>query len=89
MASSARPFTRCLSCNAPLRPLASELAAPRVPPRVRALHDRFVTCDGCGRVFWEGSHWRRMRTLLDALLHGGGARASAPASACSSPPAPS
>jgi uncharacterized protein with PIN domain len=43
---SARPFTRCLNCNAPLRPLAAELAAPRVPPRVRAHYDRFVTCDG-------------------------------------------
>ena len=86
---SARPFTRCLSCNAPLRPLAAELAAPRVPPRVRAHPDRFVTCDGCGRIFWEGSHWRRMRTLLDALLAGVDAPASAPASACSSPPAPS
>jgi len=25
-------------------------------------------CDGCARVFWEGSHWRRMRERVDALL---------------------
>jgi uncharacterized protein with PIN domain len=65
---SARPFTRCLSCNAPLRDLPAEQAAQRVPPRVRAHHTRFVTCNGCGRVFWEGSHWRRMRQLLSRLL---------------------
>ena len=68
LARSVRPFTRCLSCNAPLRPLDAAQAAPRVPPRVRAQHQRFVTCDGCGRIFWEGSHWRRMRTLVDAML---------------------
>jgi uncharacterized protein with PIN domain len=68
LARSARPFTRCLSCNALLRPIAAAEAAPRVPPRVRAHHDRFVTCDGCGRTFWEGSHWRRMRAMVSGLL---------------------
>jgi uncharacterized protein with PIN domain len=67
LARSARPFTRCLSCNAPLRAISAAQAAPRVPPRVRAHHERFVTCDGCGRIFWEGSHWRRMRELIDRL----------------------
>jgi uncharacterized protein with PIN domain len=87
LARAARPFTRCLSCNAPLRPLDAALAAPRVPPRVRALHDRFVTCDACGRIFWEGSHWRRMRTIVDALVGGGAVNGDAAASA--GPPAPS
>jgi len=66
LARSARPFTRCLSCNALLRPIDPVLAAPLVPPRVRAQHDRFVACEGCGRIFWEGSHWRRMRETIDA-----------------------
>ncbi len=87
LARAARPFTRCLSCNAPLRPLDVAQAAPRVPPRVRALHDRFVTCDACGRIFWEGSHWRRMRAIVDALLSGGAV--SADAAASPGPPAPS
>jgi uncharacterized protein with PIN domain len=84
---SARPFTRCLSCNAPLRPIAAAEAVPRVPPRVRDHHDRFVACDGCGRVFWEGSHWRRMRALLDTLVND--ATASVRAAASAGPPAPS
>ena len=32
---------------------------------VRDSHERFTTCDACHRVFWEGSHWRRMRAVLD------------------------
>ncbi|HDR9707952.1 TPA: twitching motility protein PilT, partial [Burkholderia aenigmatica] len=26
-----------------------------------------AACDVCRRVFWEGSHWRRMRTVVDAM----------------------
>jgi uncharacterized protein with PIN domain len=66
---SARPFTRCLSCNAALHAVPKEQVAHRLPPRVRELHHRFSICEGCGRIFWEGSHWQRMRALADAVLH--------------------
>lgn len=23
-------------------------------------------CDGCGRVYWRGSHWKRLRHAIDA-----------------------
>ncbi|RXZ42566.1 Mut7-C RNAse domain-containing protein [Crenobacter cavernae] len=65
--ASARPFTLCMACNAPLREIARREVETRVPPDVFAGHERFVTCDVCRRVYWEGSHWRRMRGLLDAL----------------------
>lgn len=65
LAGSARPFTLCLHCNAPLHAIDKALVQDRLPPRVRELHQRFSTCDICCRVFWEGSHWRRMGALLD------------------------
>ena len=65
---SARPFTRCLSCNTPLRSIDKALVAPRLPPLVRARYERFAFCDGCERVFWEGTHWQRMRAVVDSLL---------------------
>ena len=68
LARSARPFTRCLCCNAPLHAVDKAQVAARLPPSVRERHERFAACDGCERVFWEGSHWRRMRTMIDALL---------------------
>ncbi|MDX9885333.1 Mut7-C RNAse domain-containing protein [Thauera sp.] len=71
LARSARPFSLCLECNAPLRPIDKADAAHRLPADVRARHDRFSTCDRCQRVFWEGSHWRRMRAVVDRLLAGG------------------
>lgn len=68
LAASARPFTLCLDCNAPLRSIAKELVLERLPEAVRERHERFSTCDVCRRVFWEGSHWRRMQELLNAVM---------------------
>jgi hypothetical protein len=70
---SARPFTLCLHCNAPLRSVDKANVLDRLPPRVRELYDHFSTCDVCHRVFWEGSHWRNMRRVLEGVLSGGGA----------------
>jgi uncharacterized protein with PIN domain len=68
LARSARPFTLCLHCNTPLRSVDKASVLDRLPPSVREHYERFSTCDGCGRVYWEGSHWRNMQRLLDGLL---------------------
>lgn len=67
LAAAARPFSLCLDCNAPLRPLPRELALPRVPEGVARRHTHFLTCAVCGRVYWPGSHWERMRHIVSAL----------------------
>lgn len=50
------PMTRCLECNGLL--LAADCAAvrERVPPYTLATQHEFRVCEGCGRVFWPGSH---------------------------------
>lgn len=68
LARSARPFTLCLHCNAPLRAIDKALVLDRVPPAVHDRHQRFSTCANCQRVFWEGSHWQRMRELVGELM---------------------
>lgn len=68
LARSARPFTLCLNCNAPLHSIDKAQVAPVLPPTVRAHCERFSFCNVCGRVFWEGTHWRRMRSMLEELL---------------------
>ena len=72
LARSARPFTLCLHCNVPLRAVDKASVIDRLPPRVKAHYERFSTCDACGRVYWEGSHWRNMLRLLDGVLNGEG-----------------
>ena len=80
LAGSAQPFRLCLACNAPLRRIAKEDVAGHVPEGVLERHARFVTCDVCRRVFWEGTHWQRMRALMDSLAgERGGATGVPPA----------
>jgi uncharacterized protein len=68
LARSARPFTLCLYCNAPLRAVERSAVESKLPPSVRERYERFSTCDVCERVFWEGSHWQRMRAMVDGLI---------------------
>ncbi|ABF07060.1 MULTISPECIES: Mut7-C RNAse domain-containing protein [Cupriavidus] len=68
LARSARPFSLCLDCNVPLRRIGKTDVDGRVPEGVFERHEHFVTCPHCHRVFWEGSHWRKMRTLVEELM---------------------
>jgi uncharacterized protein with PIN domain len=65
------PFTRCLSCNAMLRPVLKEEVRGRVPERVYRDFDDFRQCPVCGRFFWQGSHYTAMldevRRIEDAI----------------------
>ncbi len=65
---SLRPFTLCMDCNAPLRAIDKAQVLDRLPPAVRTNHQRFTTCDLCGRIFWEGTHWQRLRGLIDEAV---------------------
>jgi uncharacterized protein with PIN domain len=68
LARSARPFTLCIHCDAPLRGVDQSVVQQRVPAPVFDCYERFFICDGCGRIFWERRHWQRMLGLLDGLV---------------------
>lgn len=61
-----RPFTRCMSCNSVLEPVDRETVLDAIPRRVAELHRRFLRCPGCWRIYWRGSHWKRMRKIVDS-----------------------
>ncbi|CAN7172448.1 Mut7-C ubiquitin/RNAse domain-containing protein [Trinickia sp. LjRoot230] len=68
LAGSTHAFRLCLSCNVPLRQIDKSEVHGRVPDGVFERQARFVTCDVCKRIFWEGSHWQRMRALIDSVV---------------------
>lgn len=63
-----RLFTRCLRCNAPVRPVPAEEVRGEVPPFVLRHCDRFARCPACGRVYWNGTHQRHARARLHEIL---------------------
>jgi uncharacterized protein with PIN domain len=58
-------FVRCTECNAPVEAVEKRAVAEHVPERTLREQERFTRCPGCGRVYWEGSHTRRMRRVLE------------------------
>jgi uncharacterized protein with PIN domain len=63
------PFTRCSLDNVPLRPAtAAEIAA--MPGDTGTLPGPFRACPACGRLYWPGSHVRRLQAKLAALEAG-------------------
>jgi hypothetical protein len=64
---SLRPLTRCMVCNEPLRAVSKAEVGGRVPQGILKWCDEFRACAGCGRVYWEGSHCRRMRQWIEQL----------------------
>ncbi|MBN1610519.1 MAG: Mut7-C ubiquitin/RNAse domain-containing protein [Polyangiaceae bacterium] len=68
LAGHAAPFTRCVPCNGVLADAQKQDVLERVPPRTRERQEHFRQCTACGQVFWRGSHYYRMRRLIEAVL---------------------
>lgn len=60
-------FSRCPVCNQSLVEASPELVTARLPPYVQRAHTRFSVCVACDRLYWPGSHWRRMQALVAEL----------------------
>ena len=65
LAGFVHPFTRCMACNEPLHTATREEVRGRVPPRIAASRDSFRQCARCRRVYWQGTHYERMRQWIE------------------------
>jgi uncharacterized protein with PIN domain len=59
------PFIRCMVDNALLAP-AEPADVERMPEESRALPGPFRKCPACGRLYWPGSHARRIGQRLES-----------------------
>ena len=57
---------RCTVCNSPLRPATPSEVADAVPDGVLSRNSEFYRCDGCGRIYWWGTHAERMERDIEA-----------------------
>ena len=60
-------FTRCMVCNALLEEIDKELYRKEIPPKAFAWCHRFARCSGCGKLYWDGTHYLRMKKRLADL----------------------
>ncbi|WP_417349292.1 Mut7-C RNAse domain-containing protein [Ferrimonas sp.] len=62
-----RFFSRCIRCNGLLHTISRDDVRDRVPTGAWREHRHFFVCDGCGQVYWRGSHYRSMTQTLTRL----------------------
>lgn len=55
---------RCMACGGPLVSVPKDQVRARVPPRTFEWIDHFQECSRCGRLFWQGTHWRHIASVL-------------------------
>lgn len=55
---------RCMDCGGELIPGDKEALKTRIPPRTYRWLNQYFTCGRCGKLFWHGTHWERIRTEL-------------------------
>lgn len=68
LAAAARPFTRCLACNGDLQPAPAAEVRPLLPEHTRQTYDKFSRCAACGRLYWQGAHYARIRALVEEIV---------------------
>lgn len=62
-----RPFSRCLVCNGRLVKVNKQAVANRLPPMTARTYRCFYNCRSCGRIYWKGSHYAKLRKALFAM----------------------
>jgi uncharacterized protein len=65
--SSIAPFTRCLRCNALLEKVEKGEVIEKLEPLTRIHYDHFRRCTGCGQIYWQGSHFDKLRARIAGI----------------------
>ena len=61
------PFTRCMDCNGSIDKVDKAVTRGKIIPRVFQQFDEFRQCRECRKIFWQGSHHKRMLQLISKL----------------------
>lgn len=67
--SQFKSFTRCMTCNTKLVQKPKEEVIPEVPEDVAANFHKFYYCPTCQKVYWKGSHFKRMEDLIRDIVN--------------------
>lgn len=63
------PAPLCIECNIPIQKIPKNGVCGKVPSYVFKTQNEFRTCPKCGRFFWKGTHWERIRQKLQDLIN--------------------
>jgi uncharacterized protein with PIN domain len=68
LSRACHPFTRCIECNGRLEAVSKDKVADKLEPETAACFDEFWRCEGCGGIYWKGSHYDRLQQLASNAI---------------------
>ncbi len=61
------PNSRCPSCNSSLEQIDKESLKGSIHESTFMLYSNFYICKGCSKIYWEGSHVKRLRMFVEEV----------------------
>lgn len=68
LAAQVKPFSRCIRCNGLIHEVGKEAVLPQLPARTVSACSQFYRCSECGQIYWQGSHYERMKETIARIL---------------------
>ena len=65
LANNISPYTRCMECNGKLESARRSDVAHSIPLQVFLVYRSFKRCKNCRRVYWRGSHLKRLDKIVE------------------------
>ena len=61
------PFCRCSLCNGIIQEVDKEIIKNSIPEKTLINHYIFSKCQICGKIYWKGSHYKKIIKWIDDL----------------------
>jgi uncharacterized protein with PIN domain len=65
----AAPFTRCALCNGIIARVEKKEVIDLLEDETKKCYEAFSRCRSCGKIYWEGSHFAKLRELVKDLIN--------------------
>lgn len=62
-----QPFQRCMHCNGLIEKASKNQVLHHLKPKTRQYYNVFYQCTRCNKVYWKGSHVKRMQELINSM----------------------
>lgn len=65
-----KPFSICIECNGNINTIdpSKIIKEDRIKEGVLKDYQEFFRCDSCKKIFWKGSHYQKMETMIQKYL---------------------
>lgn len=60
-----KPFIRCINCNGLIKKIKKDDVIEQLEPKTKKYYNEFYQCETCGKVYWKGSHYIKMKQTIE------------------------